>query len=853
MTNMSENLSVKYLVFFFLFDIWFLLILILGNSFLFPIFLIFLPIVFLIFRKELDTQQIQKNYQIFYLWLIFFILLLFSTLHSISLSLSLDGCLTYCSAFLIFTFFLLIKKKFLRINFFLIGFELIALVLMIVSAMITFLPQLAQQLPGTNILHASYGHNHLAAYLLFFLPYIWQQAEKRGKKLIIWPILVSLMIILCFGRLAIFLAFCELMILFFLCVKKIFIHQYLKKTIFIYLIAIIFYSVLSLYLSQSKNFACPFPQFADQLCKPFKQEPRLFYWQQALMIIKNNFLFGTGPGTYVIANRQFLFLPSLYATYVHNDYLQAFANLGFLGGSAFLLLMFYLLFKAVQAVFANQNLKQNQNEKKLFFSLLIGVVVIYFNALFDFDWHFNSIFLLIFVLLAILILSKNTSSLVDQHFNQQFYFQLMIIVFNLFILVIVALFLMNEALIRSGRSNQAFDLFPYFQSQSLIFLAAPLNQVQQKKLANLYQHQSQFLVKLFEKETDDQNKIDLQKKIFTLDPWSGIYFDDFDLYFKNGQFAEAEQELIKLTNFIQEKQITAQYDLLYERRIELADAALQIADHYLEQANFQSAAQLYLLAQRIEEWSLSRHHVPLQLAEINAQTEEFFIALAPANHQRFGQQHEYYLDAYYLLLSNKIKSADWDNFNLLLDQLLQTGEWKRFAIWSDLMPAMVKQTTTLLTATDVHVDLVKKQAALEILTNFWGEYLKKYAHYSTEWPYQTVKKPLLKQLQILIDQQLHLAQSTALKINPQAEALLQAALLIEPADYWFYAQLGNYYLLVKEDELAKQAFSNCLIKFNHQQPDCYLSLEKLNQGNINRDRYYQVSQIIRGEKNWWDF
>lgn len=82
---------------------------------------------------------------------------------------------------------------------------------------------------------------------------------------------------------------------------------------------------------------------------------------------------------------------------------------------------------------------------------------------------------------------------------------------------------------------------------------------------------------------------------------------------------------------------------------------------------------------------------------------------------------------------------------------------------------------------------------------------------------------------------------------------LNLLLILSPKDYWVATQLGNYYVSIGELDKAQQAFDACLQQFNYQHDDCAGGKQAILDGNPNKERFFQVSQIILGEKRWQDF
>ena len=91
----------------------------------------------------------------------------------------------------------------------------------------------------------------------------------------------------------------------------------------------------------------------------------------------------------------------------------------------------------------------------------------------------------------------------------------------------------------------------------------------------------------------------------------------------------------------------------------------------------------------------------------------------------------------------------------------------------------------------------------------------------------------------------------------EAEQLNVLMGLVLPNDYWVMTQSANLAVLNKEYGSAKNFFQKCQSDYkniwgmDHQ--DCLQELNSLEKNQPNQDRYWEVSQIIRGEAIWQDF
>ena len=78
--------------------------------------------------------------------------------------------------------------------------------------------------------------------------------------------------------------------------------------------------------------------------------------------------------------------------YVHNTYIKQFSETGLMGGLGFLALIFFIATYSIKYV----NIKKYPEAKYVFF----GILSMFINVFFDFDFSIRPIFLLTFSLIA---------------------------------------------------------------------------------------------------------------------------------------------------------------------------------------------------------------------------------------------------------------------------------------------------------------------------------------------------------------------------------------------------------------------------------------------------------------------
>lgn len=532
------SLTMKQTVFTLFFLLSWLLLLLLGDSYIGYVLMGGISLFLLLFSSKLDWQQI-KNYQwLAVLWLLSLLGIGLSLFFSINLPLSIYFTTKFIFIFLSFWFLLLVRTSFIS-NLQLIKLLLlISLVILIISVIFQFFPSLTNLLPGMNLLHATYGHNHLAALLLLTIPLSWWLASehiKRGDSRLWWlmPLGFSLGLLFAFGRVAVVIGLVQFLIIS----KRLKENHFLKSNKFNFMLKMLtilfvlvlaintFFSTVTLFRS---DFSCPVPSLERQLCKSITAESRPDYWYWAIEIIKNNFWFGSGPGTFSLAAKQYHLNPDGGSAHAHNDFLEMLSELGLVGGGVTIFMLLSLLY------LAGVNRKK-ESSWGLETAIFLGVIAIYVDVLFDFDWNFIGILSMTLLLLALTIKNVKKSSAKSSFlkFFKIFYF------LSIFILILVAgLYLKTDNLIKNNQAQQAFHLFPYFHWHRKIYENdLSLNKEDKQKFHQLYAANSAIYSTWVLETEDEQQRQQIKEKWFEVDPWVAINQDLISFYLEQNNFS----------------------------------------------------------------------------------------------------------------------------------------------------------------------------------------------------------------------------------------------------------------------------------------------------------------------------
>lgn len=366
------------------------------------------------------------------------------------------------------------------------------LTLSFLNVLMLLFPSWASQLPGMNLFFASYGHSHLAAYLLLVVPVSWWIVMAKDKFQVRLPVLTTVfllaMLLISFSRTGVVIAFGQLLCIWWYSRRsKAFQKRSQRKKIriffLLYGLVITLVIAIKIGLGLFTNLAnCPFPQYANQLCKSFAEESRPLYWQQAWQAIQEFPVFGYGPGTFSLISQRFTQTPFYYTGYAHNLFLQVFAESGVIVGTVWLV-FWVVVFYQVKVVFIRKK------DFSIRHAMAIGLTSLFLSGLVDFDWSFQGILVAGLVIIAVLFSGKpNQSPYLSKIFGVVFG------IFTAVLLVICSLFSLTDTLLRLQKYQLAFQVMPAFSAHQLIYQQEhqQLDQQQQQQLEDIYRYHDRF-------------------------------------------------------------------------------------------------------------------------------------------------------------------------------------------------------------------------------------------------------------------------------------------------------------------------------------------------------------------------
>jgi O-antigen ligase len=347
-------------------------------------------ILFLFAARALFEKQKPASLSrpIFVAWMILLLFLSVKTVFSDSVGYSITTFVRFIMAYSIFCFFAGAKRG-SRHGFFQAGL-LFSVFAAIASFIMVIFEDFGKKLPGMNMLYPAYGHNHVAAILMFSIPLAIEtfRREKSVKHAIFLATAAGAL--LCsFARGAILLFVCYAAF----CLTARHDSPFRKKSA---LIGTIIGCVIFLAASFIPRITrLPLTDFIKrQVIKESILKNRLPYWKQSMSAFRARPFFGAGPGTFYLLSKRYQERPANYSWYAHSFPLEILAETGIVG-----LFLFGLLLLSIVKAVIKKGGERDDGEKK---ALIDGAALTLLYSLFEFNLNFLVIWLLLWATLGIL-------------------------------------------------------------------------------------------------------------------------------------------------------------------------------------------------------------------------------------------------------------------------------------------------------------------------------------------------------------------------------------------------------------------------------------------------------------------
>lgn len=488
---------------------------------------LFLLLGFLFIKK--DFEIIFNKYTI--IVLLFILTLIFSGIRNSSINRIIysEKIILWINVFLIiFLFGNFIKLNLNKIINFIVFFNF----LIVIIALIQYLEfinifDFAFRWANTfnNRIYSIFGNpDNFAVYLIATQPFIFYKYIENRKKIFLLFLLINLLCLFLTKSLS---GLISVYIQIFLTIIYLFsrLKQY-KNKIFLSVILILFFlfglgNIFNLAVKKSDSINI-----------------RKFLWESTVLMIKDNFLFGVGAGNFRFFTPYYqgkLYNKKNYPSYIdvhdeaytHNDFLQVFAETGFIGLIFFLFFLFYPLYKFLQ----------NKNKITYFFIISMAGIIVF--SIFNFP--FSSFFIIyIYMFFGFILCEDENKKVIKTGNNKKLFLTFTVILFlfwslNFFIKYYERYYLAQyfSYLLAKGKLDKAYEGILKYD----------------KKIKDDYQ--INFYAGTICNGLKKYNEAEKYfKRAIELFPYfSSVYYNLGNAYFNNGNFEDAIKIYEKLIEF----------------------------------------------------------------------------------------------------------------------------------------------------------------------------------------------------------------------------------------------------------------------------------------------------------------
>jgi O-antigen ligase len=632
------------------------------------------------------------------------------------------------SSFIVFLFYdrkLLTDEKVLFNKLFTLMqiFSVLALILMV-------FPSLGALLPKTNLLYASYGHNHFATLLLLFLPYFWQKIilkeKMKNKSEPYWLLFFYIILFLSFARVAIVLALLQILTLIFFNIRQLrklsLSKQKLLRNLGYFLsLVLVFLTVFVLQASSSPSQFCKNKDSTFQhFCKDVTQDDRLIYWKHAVDFFRQKPLIGHGLNSFVLVFRNQAKSDISVARYTHNEFLQILTDTGLIGSILFFIPFFIFLTSSIIRVF-KKPFSRNQ-------ALVLGVLASYLIVVFDFDWQFTAVFSLSLIFVALILrqnLPLSKQSRANNTHSRSFLSVIAYLIFcisSILLIVISFTHLASKLSKKIFTADQTFILFPLLENPDYSASINALSKENQNLILNIYKNDANFLSNYFE-YTNDKN---LQKKIYlqllNVNPRFVAKVDFFEFLMESGLWTweERVEILLKIAYWANEEASYLENKNLainIKYKTIIGSLLLEMADEAFVINEWQLAGKLYYQYYLLNIWQPDDYE-PVFL-EFDGQVEhsDFLKEFLQLDTDLFFQNYEPFYRFYADVLIDLFFSLDYVDFKVLADRFVGSKFQEKFYDFSqDLMRPLIKEL-----GTDIKINQERKQWLIANFMHFFIE------------------------------------------------------------------------------------------------------------------------------------
>lgn len=601
------------------------------------------------------------------------VLYLASAIFSSSIPLTLFAVFGQLLGWSVFLFFLTLTQQF-KVQFFLKLLILLALALTLISLVFEANHSLGSLLPGMNLLYTTYGHNHIAVILLMVIPLSWWLAFQKTRRSVIersiaWiiPVFFSVVLLLTLARVGILIGFLQMLAVFLITSRH---REYFTglaggriifKSLFVFFLSsLVVLGFFWFMVTTKPGFSCPLNIIHPKLCFSIQTDTRTWYWERAVKIAQHQPWLGSGPGTFTEAHKLYRQNPFADSQFVHNSFLQMFAESGVIVGSLYSLLILLLLLTPIKSIFAKSGFTWEK-------AVYISAAGLFINSLFDFDFDFIGVYAVFLAFLA-LIQRNHWATQPQGRLSQKIVVAIKSwwLGFTVFSLIIAGFFIFTELQIALNRPSAAFAVFPYFSHHYNTFQKS--NQIQpreKQQLRSIYRNHPQLYLDLLQGDLSLDERLALQNQLVAIDPWQRLYQDyvgDLILAQQNTEAAREVAALRELYQILESQSLGPRR----ETKVELAMKMLTLGDQFAADGNANMAGYLYREARFADPWLLDDHQPFFINQPVSAKEYLTFISyLSDVEGKYLGRYRDAFVENHISSLETELQ----ENFVVTIQEL----------------------------------------------------------------------------------------------------------------------------------------------------------------------------------------
>lgn len=603
---------------------------------------------------------------------------LISVVLSVNIPYSIVQYFWYAFSALCFLFFLFLDEKWISADEIKEGLVFVGLGLSCIVFLLLIFPQLGMILSPMSILAPTYGHSHTSIYLLLVSPLAWEiyTKQKTSRIHIASVLIINFALLTTFARLNIFLFFVLLIGLGLFTLKE---KKGKPSKVWLVLLGVSSVVVTIFFFTTFRHTVipeqlCRIPALQHKLCKPIHQEPRPVYWKQAVNGIKEKPWFGWGAGNVPVVSRKYKQEAYYFSSFSHNSYLQFLVELGVVGSFPVFIILGYVGYLAVRQLWSSKN-----SELKSQSFVAISVILFLVDGVFDFNWSFNSIWLL-FILLLALFLKSQSRQLQQKGKTASYPIVLMYRGLTLGIWLWLTAILLSSFLWVFGNTSASILVFPFhFERAKEVLKHDELSVVNKQFIFDLYRNEPEIIHLQYKQATQFADLNEYYDRILELEPLNfKLRIKKIELYSTEQQWQEALREVLKFNALFPTER--ALNTVPEDYREVLARQVIEVGNR-LWYEDPQLSAKFFVAIYNLYPWTLS-HTTIAPLEDPRKFSAQHVHAVADQMHPGWLWKYRETLAAWYFEQTKlALKEERWLDVQRYFEQTVQYDRTLRFPLW----------------------------------------------------------------------------------------------------------------------------------------------------------------------------